>query len=154
MTKSEKISTFNELTLTSFSTQEMDLIVQMCTDLVFFFNMSALSNFVFLLLHAKTSLWYVELFTDNCELLIRGMLWFPLERREISYLILLHLSLNRKVHLLGSFQNIKMARTAICNLILGKKDCFYILIQDLITWLMSYLEQNPLNPHVVLRSDL
>ena len=26
----------------------------------------------------------------------------------------------RKIHLLGSFQNIKIARTAICNLILGK----------------------------------
>lgn len=26
----------------------------------------------------------------------------------------------RKIHILGSFQNIKMARTAICNLILGK----------------------------------
>lgn len=28
----------------------------------------------------------------------------------------------RKVHILGSFQNIKMARTAICNLILGKTE--------------------------------
>lgn len=26
----------------------------------------------------------------------------------------------RKIHILGSFQNIKMARTALCNLILGK----------------------------------
>ena len=26
----------------------------------------------------------------------------------------------RKIHILGSFQNIKLARTAICNLILGK----------------------------------
>ena len=25
----------------------------------------------------------------------------------------------RKIHILGSFQNIKIARTAICNLILG-----------------------------------
>uniref|UniRef100_A0A8C0QF60 RNA-binding protein PNO1 n=2 Tax=Canis lupus TaxID=9612 RepID=A0A8C0QF60_CANLF len=29
-----------------------------------------------------------------------------------------------KVHILGSFQNIKMARTAICNLILGKNNLF------------------------------
>lgn len=28
----------------------------------------------------------------------------------------------RKIHILGSFQNIKMARTAICNLILGRLD--------------------------------
>lgn len=30
----------------------------------------------------------------------------------------------RKVHILGSFQNIKMARTAICNLILGNSNFF------------------------------
>ena len=30
----------------------------------------------------------------------------------------------RKVHILGSFQNIKMARTAICNLILGSSSLF------------------------------
>lgn len=30
----------------------------------------------------------------------------------------------RKVHILGSFQNIKMARTAICNLILGESSLF------------------------------
>lgn len=34
---------------------------------------------------------------------------------------LTHFTSFRHVHILGSFQNIKMARTAICNLILGNK---------------------------------
>lgn len=37
---------------------------------------------------------------------------------------LFHFFSCRKVHILGSFQNIKMARTAICNLILGNNSFF------------------------------
>lgn len=44
------------------------------------------------------------------------------------------LSVYRKVHVLGSFQNIKMARTAICNLILGKTSI--VFIAQYIMWLM------------------
>jgi rRNA processing protein Krr1/Pno1 len=38
----------------------------------------------------------------------------------------------RKIHILGSSQNIKIARTAICNLILGKYTCVKATFQHLV----------------------
>ncbi len=84
-----------------------------------------------------------ELLTGSCEFLpgINGIFSWThavVNHEEMPHFLFLLTeafntpsSLNRKVHLLGSFQNIKMARTAICNLILGKKDSFYI-------WLIQY----------------
>lgn len=56
------------------------------------------------------------------------MLWIPDQKYKsmmtysLTKTVLISISMlfYRKVHILGSFQNIKMARTAICNLILGK----------------------------------
>lgn len=58
------------------------------------------------------------------------------------------MSLNSKVHILGSFQNIKMARTAICNLILGKDIVWFVSSQGLRHTLIS------LNPYLELKSNL
>uniref|UniRef100_A0A673CA60 RNA-binding protein PNO1 n=1 Tax=Sphaeramia orbicularis TaxID=375764 RepID=A0A673CA60_9TELE len=57
-----------------------------------------------------------------------------------------------KVHILGSFQNIKMARTAICNLILGKNDSLRLFLTA--SWLTSHEQHDSLNPHELVRNDL
>lgn len=56
---------------------------------------------------------------------------------SVNYLLTEGFSINaglmafyRKIHILGSFQNIKMARTAICNLILGKSVLLSNLLHD------------------------
>ncbi|MBN3320355.1 PNO1 protein, partial [Atractosteus spatula] len=46
-----------------------------------------------------------------------------------------------KIHILGSFQNIKMARTAICNLILGKF-CIGVCTFNSIRFILHFREKN------------
>uniref|UniRef100_A0A8C2F0D7 Partner of NOB1 homolog n=1 Tax=Cyprinus carpio TaxID=7962 RepID=A0A8C2F0D7_CYPCA len=54
---------------------------------------------------------------EMCRVFIIKMIYLFILNMDSKFLICF--LLYRKVHILGSFQNIKMARTAICNLILG-----------------------------------